>query len=58
MQESENILRILKETKEAVKENDNIKLKNLSNQTIHTASVSQDPENIAIAVIVYSWARY
>jgi len=57
MQESENVLRILKETKEAIKEEDNIKLKNLSNQTVHTASVSQDPENIAIAVIVYSLSK-
>lgn len=54
MQEKENILRILKETKEAIKNNDSLKLKELSNQTINTASRTQDPDNIATAVIVYS----
>lgn len=57
MQEKENILRILQETLIAVKEIDTIKLKDLSNQTIHTTSMSQDPENIAIAVIVYSLSK-
>jgi len=57
MEDGANILRILKETKEALKKEDNLKLKDLSNQTIHTASSSQDPENIAIAVIVYSLSK-
>jgi len=57
MQEKENILRILQETKEAIKKEDIIKLKELSNQTIHTASITQDPDNIAIAVIVYSLSK-
>ncbi len=54
MQEKENILRILKETKEAIKQGDIVKIKNLSNQTNNTASRTQDPDNIAIAVIIYS----
>lgn len=54
MQEVENILRILKETMEAIQNKDAVALKTLSNQTIHTAAVSQDPDNIAVAVIVYS----
>ncbi len=57
MKESENILRIFEETKEAIKKEDNVKLKELSNQTIHTASISQDPDNIAVAVIVYSLSK-
>ena len=57
MQEKENVLRILEETKRAIKEEDVIKLKNLSNQTIHTASITQDPDNISIAVIVYSISK-
>ncbi len=57
MKESDNILRILKETKVALSKQDNILLKGLSNQTIHTASMSQDPENIAIAVVVYSLSK-
>lgn len=57
MQEKENTLRILERTKEAIKKEDSIKLKELSNRTIHTASTSQDPENISIAVIVYSISK-
>ncbi|GBE20246.1 hypothetical protein BMS3Abin17_00983 [archaeon BMS3Abin17] len=57
MQEKENIIRILEETKISIKNKDIIKLKELSNQTIHTASISQDPDNIAIAVIVYSLGK-
>jgi len=57
MQEKKNILRILTETLKAVKEDDNIKLKELSNQTIHTASITQDPDNIVIAVVIYSLSK-
>lgn len=57
MQEKENLLRILRETKEAVRKEDNIKLKELSNQTIHTASIYQDMDNIAVAVLVYSLSK-
>ena len=54
MLEKENVLRILNETKESIKNQNVIKLKELSNQTIHSASISQDPDNIAVAVIIYS----
>ena len=54
MQEVENILRILEGTKKAMIEKDSIKIKQLSNQTTNTASQTHDPDNIAIAVIVYS----
>ena len=57
MQEKENVLRILEETKAAIKDNDSFKLKELSNQTIHTASITQDPDNIAVAVAVYSLSK-
>ena len=57
MQEKENVLRILQETKAAVRDNDSILLKELSNQTIHTASITQDPDNIAVAVVVYSLSK-
>ena len=55
--EKENLLRILKETKEAIKQEDVIKLKELSNQTIHSASISQDADSITLAVIVYSVSK-
>ncbi len=57
MKEVQNVLRILKETLESLKKEDTIRLKDLSNQTIHTASLSQDPDNIAVAVIVYSLSK-
>jgi len=57
MQEPENILRILRGTKEAIRDEDVVKLKDLSNQTIHSASVAQDTNSILIAVIVYSLSK-
>ena len=57
MEESENILRIFQETKEAIAKNDFAKIKNLSNQTINTASLTHDPDNIAVAVVVYSLSK-
>ncbi len=57
MQEKNNVLRILAETKEAIKNGDVVEIKNLSNQTTDTASLTQDPENIAVAVIVYSLSK-
>lgn len=57
MQEKENILKILEETKKAISNENFIELKHLSNQTNNTASRTQDPDNIAIAVIVYSLSK-
>lgn len=57
MKEAENILRILKETLKAIEENDSFKLRSLSNQTMNTSSLSQDSDNIAVAVIVYSLSK-
>ena len=57
MKEVNNILRILKETKEAITKQEIVTIKNLSNQTINTASLTHDPDNIAVAVIVYSLGK-
>ena len=57
MKEVENVLRILKETKTAFQTNNSFKLKQLSNQTTNTASLTQDLDNIALAVIVYSLSK-
>lgn len=57
MKEKNNVLRIFNETKKAVKENNPGKIKSLSNQTINTASFTQDPDNLAVAVIVYSISK-
>ena len=57
MQEIGNILRIFQETKKAVERGDSIQIKLLSNQTNNTASLTGDPDNIAVAVIVYSLSK-
>lgn len=57
MIEPEHILEVLKATKEAVKKEDVVKLKELSNQTIHSASINQDTESITLAVIIYSLGK-
>ncbi len=55
--ERKNLLWILKNAKNAVKNEDAVKLKNLSNHTIHTASIEQDPDSITIAVLIYSLSK-
>lgn len=57
MKEIENILNILKQTKTAISEGNSTIIKNLSNQTVHTASLTQDPDNIAVAVVIYSLGK-
>jgi len=57
MQERENILRIFQETKKAVERGDSATIKSLSNQTNNTAALTNDPDNIAAAVVVYSLSK-
>jgi len=57
MQEKDNILKILKETTISFKKENAINLKALSNRTIHSATTSQDMDNIIVAVIVYSLGK-
>lgn len=57
MEERENLYKILRQTKEAIDRGDSAKIRNLSNQTINTASLTQDPDNIAVAVIVYALSK-
>jgi hypothetical protein len=55
--EADNLIRILREAKEAIARNDSYQLKTLSDQTIHAATIYQDTDNILVAVIVYSMAK-
>ena len=57
MKEVKNVLRILEETREAIAAKNYAEIKNLSNQTINTAALTQDPDNISVAVIVYSLSK-
>lgn len=57
MQEKENILKILEGTKASIQKGDATTIKNLSNQTTNTAALTHDPDNIIVAVIVYSISK-
>ncbi len=54
MKEVGNILRILKRAKELIEDDNAHELKNLSGETIHSATISQDADNIVVAVLIYS----
>lgn len=55
--EAQHIIEVLEQTLAALKGKDTIKLKELSNQTIHNASIFQDPGNISVAVLVYTFSK-
>lgn len=57
MEEVDNLIILLTEAKEAVISNDSHKLKVLSDQTIHSATIYQDPDSLMVAVIVYSLGK-
>lgn len=52
-----NIAKILKQSYSSIKNYDELKLKDLSNQTIHSATIHQDSANIMIAVLIYSVSK-
>ena len=55
--EKQNVLYILSGTLKALQEKDVILMKDLSNRTIHSASIYQDANSIAIAVIIYAISK-
>lgn len=57
MEEVAHVIEILEKAVKAIKEKNSVQIKDLSNQTIHSASVYQDPDNIAIAVVLYSLSK-
>lgn len=57
MKEKENILDIIIKSRKAIKEKDVFTLKKLSDRTVHVSSIYQDPDNIAVAVVIYSLAK-
>ncbi len=56
-EETKNFIRVIKEAKQALSENNSLKLKDLSNQTIHSASTLQDTDSITIAILIYSLSK-
>jgi hypothetical protein len=55
--EKSNILLILNKALKAVREKDVLVLKELSNKTIHSASIHQDTDSLTVAVLVYSISK-
>jgi len=52
-----DILSILKEAVAAISDGDMMKLSELSNHTIHNASIFQDEDSISIAVVIYALSK-
>ncbi len=57
MEEVSHVIEVLQKTKEAIEKEDVVQLRDLSNQTIHSASTFQDTGSITIAVIVYALSK-
>ncbi|NCO11365.1 hypothetical protein CO038_01605 [Candidatus Pacearchaeota archaeon CG_4_9_14_0_2_um_filter_39_13] len=57
MQEKEHIIYVLKEAIQAIRTDNASKLQQLSDQTIHSASVYQDTDSISVAVTIYSISK-
>lgn len=57
MFETKHVLKILKNVRRAIEKNNTFELKNLSDQTIHSASINQDARNISLAVTIYSLGK-
>jgi hypothetical protein len=55
--ERENIVDILNKAKRALQEDDVILLRQLSNRTVHTASIYKDLDSILVAVTVYALSK-
>jgi DNA-binding XRE family transcriptional regulator len=54
MEERDHLVNVLQQASEAIKRNDVAKLKELSDQTIHAASIHKDTDSISVATIIYS----
>jgi len=57
MEEKRHILKVLKNVRNALSKKDFIKIKNLSNKIIHNSSITQNPNVIYTAVIIYSLSK-
>jgi hypothetical protein len=55
--EKDNLLNIISSVIKAIDEKDIFTIKEMSNRTVHSASIFQDPNSISIAVIVYSLSK-
>lgn len=56
-EEYSNILNILRKSYNAIIDRDTVLLRELSNRTLHTSSISQDDDAVSMAVIIYSFSK-
>ncbi len=56
-EEVKNIIDILEKAKKAMQQDDVLLLKELSNRTIHTASIYKDVDSILVAVNIYALSK-
>lgn len=56
-QVKEDILNVIRESLIAVETKDAVKLRELSNQTLHSSSIFQDENSISIAVVCYALGK-
>ncbi|MEK6859291.1 MAG: hypothetical protein AABX54_00605 [Nanoarchaeota archaeon] len=57
MEERGHLINVLRETQASLKREDYVRIKNLSNEIVHTSSIEQDPDVISIAVIIYALSK-
>lgn len=57
IQEKKNVLDILENAVKAIQKEDFLVLKDLSDRTIHSASIFQDVDSISIAVVIYALSK-
>lgn len=57
VQEKSNVLDIISKAIKAIKKEDIIALKDLSDRTIHSASIYQDSDSITVAVLIYALSK-
>ncbi len=55
--EVDHVIEVLIQTKQSLVDGDSLKLRELSNQTIHSASLVQDAGSVTLAVIIYTCAK-
>jgi len=53
----DNIIRLLKESINAINKGDSFRLKELSNENLHNASIFQDEDSLSISVVIYALSK-
>ncbi len=57
MIEVNHVLKVLKKVRDSLEKKDYVHIKKMSDNVVHRASIDQDPDVIALAVIIYSLSK-